>query len=112
MGDVELLVYYYDYNDYYYEISEIFKAKDGRVKMESVDKGISVVLIEDVDSLKWINGREPLLLHPMEYVTEMIRRAREEDWHCQYCVNRILKFGDKSLYESLLTEEDKKWLDF
>ncbi len=112
LGDVELLAYYYDYNDYYYEISEIFKAKDGQVKMESVDEGISVILIEDVDSLKWINGREPLLLHPMEYVTEMIRRAREGDRDCQYCVNSILEYGDKSLYESLLTEEDKKWLDF
>lgn len=111
LGDVELLAYYYDYNDYYYEISEIFKAKDGQVKMESVDEGISTILVEDVDFLKWINGKEPLLLHPMEYVEEMIRRAREGDRHCQYCVNRILEYGDRSLYESLLTEEDKEWLE-
>ena len=111
LGDVELLAYYYDYNDYGYEISEIFKANDGQVKMESVDEGISVILIEDVDSLKWINGREPLLLHPMDCVAEMIRRAREGDRDCQYCVNSILEYGDKSLYESLLTEEDKKWLE-
>ena len=113
LGNVELLVYYYDDNNYYYEISEIFKAKDGQVKMESVDKGISVALIEGIDSLKWIDGKEPLLLHPMEYVAEMIRRAREGDHNCQSCVNwNILEYGDRSLYESLLTEEDKKWLDF
>ena len=48
----------------------------------------------------------------MDCVTEMIRRAREGDRDCQYCVNSILEYGDKSLYESLLTEDDKKWLDF
>ena len=113
LGDVELLAYYYDYNHYGYEISEIFKAKDGQVKMESVDEGISVALIEEIDSLKWIDGKEPLLLHPMEYVAEMIRRAREGDHNSQSCVKwYILEYGDKSLYENLLTEEDKKWLDF
>ena len=111
LEDVELLLYYFNYDDYYYEINEIFKAKNGHMVTEQVDKGISVVLIEDVDSLEWIDGREPLLLHPMEYVAEMIRRAREGNRDCQYCVNRILEFGDKSLYESLLTEDDKKWIE-
>ena len=111
LGDAELLVYYYDSDDYFYEISEIFKAKDGLVKMEPVDSGISVILIEDVGSLDWIDGIEPLLLHPMEYVMEMIRRSREGDCDSQYCVKAILEYGDRSLYESLLTEDDKKWLE-
>jgi len=60
--------------------------------------------------LEWVESRGHVLLHPMEFVTELIKRAREGDYECQSFAIDMLMDGDTASYTSLIEPADKKWL--
>ena len=110
--DVEIAVYAIDWyeNDFGYQVEEFYRAKEGRVTKECVDCGLTQIHWECIGLLEWVESRGHVLLHPMEFVTELIKRAREGDYECQSFAIDMLMDGDTASYTSLIEPADKKWL--
>jgi hypothetical protein len=108
--DVEIAVYAYDWLNQIlggYEVEEFYKAKDGRATKEMVDRGL-VAIIDYFEDMEWVESIGHVLLHPMEFVAELIRRTR--DGEDSYYVTKMLLDGDTTRYFSLIEPADKKWL--
>ena len=76
---VEIVVYAYDWYMIYTIVDEFYRAKDGCTVKEWVDCGLSEIM-PYFDELKWEECIGHVLLHPMEFAAELIKRARLENW--------------------------------
>ena len=112
--DVEIAVYVYDWYDRILganKVEEFYRAKDGHATKEMVDRGL--VAIMDCGYFDGMEGKESIghvLLHPMEFAAELIRRAREGDYECQSFAIEMLMDGDTTRDTSLIEPADKEWL--
>ena len=110
--DVEIAVYAYDWFNQIlggYEVEEFYKAKDGRATKEMVDRGL-VVIMDYFEDMEWVESIGHVLLHPMEFTTELIKRARDGDNDCRRYAIYMLMDGEKTYDTSLIEPADKKWL--
>ena len=108
--DVEIVVYAYDwYNQILggYEVEEFYKAKDGRATKECVDRGL-VAIMDYFEDMEWVESIGHVLLHPMKFAAELIRRTR--DGEDSYYVTKMLLDGDTERYFSMIEPADKEWL--
>ena len=103
---VEIAVYAYDWYIIYTIVDEFYRAKDGCAVKEWVDRGLSGIM-PYFDVLEWVECIGHVLLHPMEFAAELIRRAREGDCLCQNIAIDILECDDAA---SLIGPADKEWL--
>ena len=110
--DVEIAVYAIDWyeNDFGYQVKEFYRAKEGRATKECVDCGLVQIHWECIGMLEWVESRGHVLLHPKEFATELIKRAREGDYECQSFAIDMLMDGDTTSDTSLIEPTDKKWL--
>ena len=110
--DVEIAVYVIDWyeNDFGYQVKEYYRAKEGRATKECVDCGLVQIHWECIGMLEWVESRGHVLLHPKEFATELIKRAREGDYDCRRFAIDMLMDGDKTSDTSLIEPADKKWL--
>ena len=107
--DVEIAVYAYDWYGVYTIVEEFYRAKDGRATKEMVDRGL-VEIMDYFEDMEWVESLGHVLLHPKEFATELIKRAREGDYECQSFAIDMLMDGDTASYTSLIEPADKKWL--
>jgi hypothetical protein len=105
--DVEIAVYAYDRYEICMNVEEFYKAKDGRAIKECVDRGL-VEIMDYFEDMEWVESIGHVLLHPMEFAAELIRRTRNGE-DC-YFATRMLMQGDTARYFSLIEPADKKWL--
>lgn len=108
--DVEIAVYAYDRLNQIlggYEVEEFYKAKDGSATKEMVDRGL-VAIMDYFEDMEWVESIGHVLLHPMEFVAELIRRTR--DGENSYYVTKMLLDGDTERYFSMIEPADKEWL--
>ena len=105
--DVEIAVYAYDRYEICMNVEEFYKAKDGRAIKECVDRGL-VEIMYYFEDMEWVKSIGHVLLHPMEFAAELIRRTRNGE-DC-YFATRMLMQGDTARYFSLIEPADKKWL--
>ena len=110
--DVEIAVYAIDWyeNDFGYQVEEFYKAKEGRAIKECVDCGLTRIHWECIGILEWVESRGHVLLHPKEFATELIKRAREGDYECQSYAIDMLMDGDTASDTNLIEPADMKWL--
>ena len=110
---VEIAVYAIDYYDSPYTnvYEEFFRAKDGRATKDYVDSGVKEIMdCGYFDEMEWVEGIGHVLLHPMEFAAEVLKRARgEEDYYPQIATKMMMN-GDTAKYFSLIEPTDKKWL--
>lgn len=104
--DVEIAVYAYDRYEICMNVEEFYKAKDGCAVKEWVDRGLSGIM-PYFDVLECVECIGHVLLHPMEFATELIKQAREGDCLCQNIAIDILECDDAA---SLIGPADKEWL--
>ena len=107
--DVEIAVFAYDWYGLYTIVEEFYRAKDGRATKEMVDRGL-VELMDYFEDMEWVESLGHVLLHPKEFATELIKRAREGDYDCRRFAIDMLMDGDKTSDTSLIEPADKKWL--
>jgi len=106
--DVEIAVYAYDKYDLYTRVEEFYRAKDGLVAKEMVNRGLVAIMdCGYLDVIEWAESIGHGLLHPMEFAAELIRQAREGDDLCQSIAIDMLENDDAA---SLIGTADKKWL--
>ena len=106
---VEIAVYAYDWYIIYTTVDEFYRAKDGCAVKEWVDCGLSGIM-PYFDVLEWVECIGHVLLHPMEFAAEVLKRARgEEDYYPQIATKMMMN-GNTSKYFSLIEPTDKKWL--
>ena len=110
--NMEIGVYAIDWyeNDFGYQVEEFYRAKDGRATKECVDCGLTQIHWECIGLLEWVESRGHVLLHPMEFATELIKRAREGDYECQSFAIDMLMDGDTASDTNLIGPTDKEWL--
>ena len=106
---VEIAVYAYDWYMIYTIVEDFYRAKDGCADKEWVDCGLSEVM-PYFDVLEWVESIGHVLLHPMEFAAEVIRRAREGEDYCPAIAAEMILDGDTAKYFSLIEPADKKWL--
>ncbi len=107
--DVEIAVYAYDWYGVYTIVEEFYSAKDGRATKEMVDRGL-VEIMDYFEDMEWVGSLGHVLLHPKEFATELIKRAREGDYHCRRFAHYMLMDGETTQDTSLIEPTDKKWL--
>ena len=105
--DVEIAVYAYNRYEIYKNVEEFYKAKDGHAIKKCVDRGL-VEIMDYLEDMEWVESIGHVLLHPMEFAAEIIRRAREDE--DGYIATEMLLNGDTERYFSLIEPADKKWL--
>lgn len=108
----EIAVYAYEYYQIYIDIKEFYRAKDGCATHQFVDAGLVEIMScgyfdETVD---WIESYGQLLLHPMEFAAELIRRIRSDEFDYPNVAPTMMLYGDTARYFSLIEPSDKKWL--
>ena len=106
---VEMAVYAYDWYMLETSVEEFYRAKDGCVVKEWVDYGL-VGIMPYFDELKWEECIGHVLLHPMEFAAELIKRARLGEDFCPQIATEMLLNGDTAGYFSLIEPTDKEWL--
>lgn len=107
--EAEIAVYAYDYYELYPSTEWFCRAKGGNTTIEHVDHGL-VRIMDYFDEIEWVESLGHVLLHPMEFAAEVIRRAREgEDYYPQIATEMMMN-GDPSKYFSLIEPADKEWL--
>ena len=110
---VEIAVYASDYysSPYTTVFKEFYRAKDGRATKDYVDSGVKEIMdCGYFDEMEWVEGIGHVLLHPMEFAAEVLKRARgEEDYYPQIATKMMMN-GDTAKYFSLIEPTDKKWL--
>ena len=105
--DVEIAVYAIDWYDWCTKVEEFYRAKDGRATKEIVDRGLVGIMV-DFEHMEWVESIGHVLLHPMEFAAELIKRTRNgED---SYYVTEMLLDGDTARYFSMIEPADKEWL--
>ena len=107
--DVEIAVYAYDWYGVYTIVEEFYRAKDGRATKEMVDRGL-VEIMDYFEDMEWVGSLGHVLLHPKEFATELIKRAREGDYHCRRFAHYMLMDGETTHDTSLIEPADKEWL--
>ena len=107
--DVEIAVYAYDWYGVYTIVEEFYRAKDGRATKEMVDRGL-VEIMDYFEEMEWVGSLGHVLLHPKEFTTELIKRARDGDNDCRRYAIYMLMDGEKTYDTSLIEPADKKWL--
>lgn len=110
---VEIAVYACDYysSPYTTVYKEFYRAKDGRATKDSVDSGVMKMMdCTYFDMMEWVESIGQVLLHPMEFAAEVIRRAREGEDYCPAIAAEMILDGDTAKYFSLIEPSDKKWL--
>ena len=110
---VEIAVYTSDYysSPYTTVYKEFYKAKDGQATKDYVDSGVMAIMdCGSFDELEWVESIGHVLLHPMEFAAELIRRAREGEDYCPAIAAEMILDGDTAKYFSLIEPADKKWL--
>ena len=76
--EVEIVVYTYDYFMLFSSVEEFYKAKDGHATKELVDRGLVKIMESGYFvEMEWVESTGRVLLHPKEFATEIIKRARE-----------------------------------
>lgn len=109
--EVEIAVYAYDGYELCTTVEEFYRAKDGRTTKEMVDRGLVAITGEGYfDAMEWVECIGHVLLHPMEFAAELIRRAREGEDYCPAIAAEMILDGDTAKYFSLIEPADKKWL--
>ena len=106
---VEIAVYAYDLYMLETSVDEFYRAKDGCTVKEWVDCGL-VGIMPYFDELKWEECIGHVLLHPMEFAAELIKRARLGEDFCPQIATEMMMFGDTAKYFSLIEPSDKNWL--
>ena len=106
---VEIVVYAYDWYMVYTIVDEFYRAKDGCTVKEWVDCGLSKIM-PYFDELKWEECIGHVLLHPMEFAAELIKRARLGEDFCPQIATEMMMYGDTAKYFSLIEPSDKNWL--
>ena len=108
--DVEIAVYAYDWYELCISVEEFYRAKDGRAAKEMVDRGLVAIMDSGYfDEMEWVESIGYVLLHPMEFAAELIRRARENEDSCPQIAAEMLMNGDTAKYVSLMNPADKEW---
>ena len=107
--DVEIAVYAYDWYGVYTIVEEFYRAKDGRATKEMVDRRL-VEIMDYFEDMEWVGSLGHVLLHPKEFATELIKRAREGDYDCRRFAHYMLMDGETTHDTSLIEPTDKKWL--
>ena len=106
---VEIAVYAYDWYMIYTIVDEFYRGKDGCAAKEWVDRGLAGIM-PYFDVLEWVESIGQVLLHPMEFAAEVIKRAREGEDYCPAIAADMILNGDTAKYFSLIEPADKKWL--
>ncbi len=106
---VEIAVYAYDWYIIYTIVDEFYRAKDGCAVKEWVDRGL-LGIMPYFDVLEWVECIGHVLLHPMEFAAELIRRAREGEDYCPAIAAEMILDGDTTRDTSLIEPADKEWL--
>ena len=107
--EAEIAVYAYDYYELYPSTEWFCRAKGGNTTIEHVDHGL-VRIMDYFDEIEWVESLGHVLLHPMEFAAEVLKRARgEEDYYPQIATKMMMN-GDTAKYFSLIEPTDKKWL--
>ena len=110
---VEIAVYASDYysSPYTTVCWDFYRAKDGRATKDYVDSGVKAIMdCGYFDEMEWVECIGHVLLHPMEFAAELIRRAREGEDYCPAIAAEMILDGDTAKYFSLIEPADKKWL--
>ena len=108
---VEIAVFCYDYNELFSYIEEFYRAKDGIANHEHVDVGlVKIMSCGYFDEMDWIKSYGEALLHPLDFLAEIIKRARKGDDYCPLYATRMMLYGDTAHYFSLIEPSDKEWL--
>ena len=110
---VEIAVYTSDYysSPYTTVYKEFYKAKDGQATKDYVDSGVMTIMdCGSFDELEWVESIGSVILHPMEFAAELIRRAREGEDYCPAIAAEMILDGDTAKYFSLIEPADKEWL--
>ena len=110
---VEIAVYASDYysSPYTTVCWDFYRAKDGRATKDYVDSGVKAIMdCGFFDEMEWVEGIGHVLLHPMEFAAEVLKRARgEEDYYPQIATKMMMN-GNTSKCFSLIEPADKEWL--
>ena len=106
---VEIAVYAYDWYMIYTTVDEFYRAKDGCAVKEWGDCGLSGIM-PYFDVLEWVECIGHVLLHPMEFAAEVIKRAREGEDYCPAIAAEMILDGDTTRDTSLIEPADKEWL--
>ena len=106
---VEIAVYAYDWYMIYTIVEEFYRAKDGCAVKEWVDCGLSGIM-PDFDVMEWVESIGSVLLHPMEFAAEVIKRAREGEDYCPAIAAEMILNGNTVNYFSMIEPADKEWL--
>ena len=108
---VEIAVFCYDYNELFSYIEEFYRAKDGIANHEYVDGGlVEIMSCGYFDEMDWIKSYGEALLHPLDFLAEIIKRARKGDDYCPLYATRMMLYGNTAHYFSLIEPSDKEWL--
>ena len=108
---VEIAVFCYDYNELYSYIEEFYSAKDGCVTHQHVDAGlVEIMSCGYFDGMDWVKSYGEALLHPLDFLAEIIKRARKGDDYCPLYATRMMLYGNTAHYFSLIEPSDKDWL--
>jgi len=107
--EAEIAVYAYDYYELYPSTEWFCRAKGGNTTIEHVDHGL-VRIMDYFDEIEWVESLGHVLLHPMEFAAEVIRRAREGEDYCPAIAAEMMMNGFTSNYFSLIEPTDKEWL--
>ena len=110
---VEIAVYASDYysSPYTTVCWDFYRAKDGRATKDYVDSSVKAIMdCGFFDEMEWVEGIGHVLLHPMEFAAEVLKRARgEEDYYPQIATKMMMN-GNTSKCFSLIEPADKEWL--
>ena len=108
---VEIAVFCYDYNELFSYIEEFYRAKDGIANHEHVDVGlVEIMSCGYFDEMDWIKSYGEALLHPLDFLAEIIKRARKGDDYYPLYATEMMLYGDTARYFSLIEPSDKQWL--
>ncbi len=110
---VEIAVYTIDYYDSPYTnvYEEFYRAKDGRATKDYVDSGVKEIMdCGYFDEMEWVESIGHVLLHPMEFAAEVLKRARGDEGYYPQIATEMMMNGDTSKYFSLIEPADKEWL--
>jgi len=108
---VEIAVFCYDYNELYSYIEEFYRAKEGCVTHQNVDAGlVEIMSCGYFDEMDWVKCYGEALLHPLDFLAEIINRARKGDDYYPLYATRMMLYGNIAHYFSLMEPSDKDWL--
>lgn len=106
---VEMAVYAYDWYLPVMCVEEFFRAKDGHAVKGYVDCGLRTIMAY-FNEMEWVECIGDVLLHPMKFAAEIIRRARLGEDLCRQLATEMMMNGDTAEYFSLTEPADKNWL--